>query len=214
MPTLLRLTISLYLMFFLLHAQADVDPRKLIKVTKDNNPSCVEYYTYKGGLYCSIAVQNTAPMNPEIKNYETQKITFDHRPWKVVFGKRTEEITVVEYVPADDNIEHWQELVTSQFIPGLQTRVTIKQYIDSIINNLKESGFKPTVTIIEETPEQALFEFRIANPKNMQQDELQLVTKGKDGFYILHYVIRKADMGQSNREKWVALLKKTKPKYD
>lgn len=211
MPTLLRLTLSLYLTFFLLNAQAEIDPNKLIKVTKDNAPSCVEYYNYKGEIYCSTTVQNTSPMNPEIKNYETQKITFDNRPWKVVWGKKTEEITVVEYVPANDNIEHWQELVTSQFIPGLQTRINIKQYIDSIINNLKESGFKPTVTIIEETPEHALFEFRIASPENMQQDELQFVTKGKDGFYILHYVIRKEDMGQSNREKWIELLKKTKP---
>lgn len=212
MPTLLRLTISLYVMFFLLTAQAEMDPSKLIKVTNDTNPNCIEYYHYKGGIYCSITAQDVAPMNPEIKNYETQKIAFDSRPWKVVFGKKTEEITVVEYVPADDNIEHWQELVTSQFIPGLQTRISIKQYIDSIINNLKESGFKPIVTIIEEIPEQALFEFRIDSPSNMQQDELQFVTKGKDGFYILHYVIRKADMGKPNRNKWIGLLKKTKPK--
>lgn len=212
MPTLLRLTISLYVMLFLLTAQAEMDPSKLIKVTNDTNPNCIEYYHYKGGIYCSITAQDVAPMNPEIKNYETQKIAFDSRPWKVVFGKKTEEITVVEYVPADDNIEHWQELVTSQFIPGLQTRISIKQYIDSIINNLKESGFKPIVTIIEETPEQALFEFRIDSPSNMQQDELQFVTKGKDGFYILHYVIRKADMGKPNRNKWIGLLKKTKPK--
>lgn len=211
MPILLRLTISLYVMFFLLTAQAEIDPSKLIKVTTDNNLNCVEYYNYKGEIYCSITAQDATPMNPEIKNYETQKITFDNRPWKVVFGKKTEEITVVEYVPADDNIEHWQELVTSQFIPGLQTRISIKQYIDSIINNLKESGFKPIVTIIQETPEQVLFEFRIANPKNMQQDELQFVTKGNDGFYILHYVIRKADMGKPNRSKWIELLKKTKP---
>ena len=212
MPTLLRLTISLYVMFFLLTAQAEMDPSKLIKVTNDTNPNCIEYYHYKGGIYCSITAQDVAPMNPEIKNYETQKRAFDSRPWKVVFGKKTEEITVVEYVPADDNIEHWQELVTSQFIPGLQTRISIKQYIDSIINNLKESGFKPIVTIIEEIPEQALFEFRIDSPSNMQQDELQFVTKGKDGVYILHYVIRKADMGKPNRNKWIGLLKKTKPK--
>ncbi|HHF7343927.1 TPA: hypothetical protein ACPSKB_000326 [Legionella feeleii] len=212
MPTLIRLIILLYVMFFLLTAQAEIDPSKLIKVTNDNNPNCVEYYNYKGEIYCSITAQDVAPMNPQIKNYETQKITFDNRPWKVVFGKKTEEITVVEYVPADDNIEHWQELVTSQFIPGLQTRITMKQYIDSIINNLKESGFKPIVTIIEETPDQALFEFRIDSPSNMQQDELQFVTKGNDGFYILHYVIRKADMGKPNRNKWIGLLKKTKPK--
>lgn len=211
MYKLLRLLTTTALISFFFNAQAAVDPSSLVKVTKDNNPQCIEFYTFKGDLYCNTNPSTASSVvDPQIKDYEKQVILFDDRPWQAIWGKQTDEITTVEYVPAGNNIEKWHELVTSQFIPGLQNKATPKLYADAMIQQLKDSGFKPIVSIVKDTPDQVIFEFRIVAPDNLKQDELQIITKGKDGFYVLHYVIKEADMGQKNREAWLRNLQNSK----
>jgi len=195
---------------WVLQAYADIDMSFLVKVNPANNPDCVEYYNYKGDMYCSTSPKNPpAKINPQIRHYETQAITFDDRPWQAAWGNKTDVITTVEYVPAGEDIEHWNELITSQFIPGIQDKIIPKQFMEGIIEDLTKE-YKPVINIIEQQPHQVLFEFRILAPSNMQQDELQLITQGKKGFYVLHYVIKKSDMGDENRQKWIQLLKKSK----
>ncbi|HAT9828673.1 TPA: hypothetical protein JBD88_10200, partial [Legionella pneumophila subsp. pneumophila] len=56
-------------------------------------------------------------------------------------------------------------------------------------------------------PNLLIFEFKIQEPANLQQDEILKITKGKDGVYVLHYAIKKSDMTKENRDKWVKNLK-------
>ena len=101
-------------------AYAAIDPASLEKVSGNTNPKCVEYYNYKGELYCSTSAQLPATVDPAVKDYETQIIRFDERPWYVAWGKKAPYITTVEYVPSGSSIDDWHELVTSQFAPGIQ----------------------------------------------------------------------------------------------
>lgn len=207
---LLGLISSITLLSFMLNAQAGVDPQSLIKVTQENNAECVEFYTYKNALYCTNEpTSGSSVVDPKIKDYETQTIIFDDRPWQAVWGKKTDEITTVEYIPAGNNINQWHELVTSQFIPGIQNTITPKQYMDVAIKQLKDAGFQPIINVINDTPQQVIFEFRIFSPENFKQNELQIVKRGNDGLYIIHYVIKEADMGKLNREKWINNMQKS-----
>jgi len=54
-----------------------------------------------------------------------------------------------------------------------------------------------------------IFEFKVEKPLNLQQDEIQKVVKGKDGMYVIHYAIKKSDMGEINRKKWIDNIKKS-----
>jgi hypothetical protein len=186
---------------------AEIDPSALVKVTSQNNPDCVEYYTYKGESYCSTKALQNEPVDPNLKSYEKQKIVFDKRAWQPVWGKKTPIITTLEYVPAGADINHWQELVTSQFIPNLENSVTPWQFAHTVIQGLKDNGFNPKITFLENTPDYVLFEFSLSEPANLVQDELQIIKKGKDGLYILHYAIKKNDMGKEAREQWSNNLK-------
>lgn len=188
---------------------ADIDPSKLIKVTPGNNPDCVEYYNYNNEMYCSTTALSPDSVDPNIIHKEKQKIVFDQRAWHPAWSDIKPTISTIEYIPAGDSINKWNELITSQFIPDLQSKVTLKNYVNLIIQGIKDSGFKPIVTFHEDTPEQIIFEYRITDPANVAQDEIQKMTMGKDGIYILHYVIKKADMGHDNRTKWLANLKKS-----
>lgn len=184
-------------------AYAAVNPDDLIKVTNEANKQCVEYYNYKGEMYCSTKALSSQVVDPNIRNYETQSIVFDHRAWQPAWSQSDESGTTIEYVPIGDDINNWSELVTSQFFPGLQNNATPKEYADLAMQGIKDAGFDPIVTFIQTTPDQVILEFRILTPDNQIQDELQKITKGEKGIYILHYVIKKKDMGEVNRKLWL-----------
>lgn len=188
------------------------DPDSLVKVNSGNHVNCIEYYTYKGELYCSPTAQNSQHVNPNIKEYEKLNIAFDERAWQLAWGKSTGSITTVEYVPGGDSIEHWKELITSQYFPNLQNKASPKEFADLIVQDLKDSGFKPIVQFLQESPEQVIFEFQIKSPKNQIQDEIQMITKDNKGLYVLHYVVKKTDMGAETRAKWSRNLMDTKVK--
>ncbi len=185
----------------------------LIKVTDKNNPKCIEYITYQGEMYCSLVALDKTPVDPQILSYEKQNVIFDHRPWKAVWGKNTPQISTIEYIPMGDDIENWKELVTTQFIPGL-INSTPDQFRNRFIEDLKKSNVTFTTHIIENQPDSLIFEFKVNKPFNLIQDEIQKVIKGKNGMYLLHYAIKKSDMGEADRKKWIDNIKKSSIKEE
>lgn len=184
--------------------QASLFSTDLIKVNGKTNANCVEYYTYKGMMYCTTKAFSSQPVDPNIIKHETQNIIFDSRPWQAVWKKTTADSTMIEYIPMGDDINNWSELITSQSYSNIPNNVTPKKFADNVIRQLKETGLNPIITFIKESPNQIIFEFQIKNPKNMAQNELQMITKTANGIYILHYAIKKSDMGKINREKWLS----------
>jgi hypothetical protein len=202
-----HICLALFLFYSISTQAATIDPTKLIKVTSDNNAKCVEYYSRQNELFCSTTALQSQSIDPKLLQHEKLNIMFDDRYWQAAWGKNEPNITTIEYVPNGESINNWNELITSQFFPGLQEKVTPKQFAERILENLKSSGYNPIVTFHEDTSNQVIFEFRIDKPANQIQDELQMVTKDKNGLYVLHYVIKKSDMGKTDREKWVKNLK-------
>lgn len=188
-------------------SHAAIDIEKLVKVTPANNPKCIEYFNYRDDMYCSTTRMLGTIIDPHAGRGELQNIVFDDRPWQAVWSKKSPEISTIEYVVAGDSIDDWHELITTQFIANVPDNLTPKDFADRAMAGLRDSGFLPIVTFYQNTPEKVIFEFRIESPAHQVQDELQLITKQNNNLYILHYVIKKADMGQENRNKWVALLR-------
>ncbi|MDP3268351.1 MAG: hypothetical protein Q8M40_04815 [Legionella sp.] len=183
-------------------------PPGLVKISKDNNPKCVEFIAYHGEMYCSLTELDKTSVDPNVLSYEKQKIHFDHRAWKAVWAKKTDEITTVEYIPVGENLNNWNELITTQFMPGM-SQVTAAQFGNQFLRSLNKSGITYKVTSIVDKPNELIFEFKVEKPLNLQQDEIQKVVKGKDGMYVIHYAIKKSDMGEINRKKWIENIKKS-----
>lgn len=201
-----KVSVVSVLFFLLSQTHAAIDVNALVKVSASNSAKCIEYYRYQNALYCSTTVQDTKPKDPHLKEYETLSIAFDQRPWKMAWGKKTDVVTTLEYIPADDDINQWQELVTSQFFPGLQNKITPTEFARFMIQQLKEAGYSADTKIIKDTADQAILEFSIKTPANQQQNELQMITRDKNGLYVLHYVVKKVDMGKDERMKWLKIL--------
>jgi hypothetical protein len=190
-------------------AHAAIDTSNLIKADSQMKQPCVEYYRYQGAMYCSTKPLSKNPVDPNLKNYETQTIVFDDRPWQPVWGQKKDSIVTVEYIPMGDDINNWNELVTSQFFPGLQNKLSPEQFAALSIKGMKESGFDPVIKVIQNSKDTYIFEFQIKSPPAQQQDEIQKISVGLDGLYVLHYVIKKTDMDNKNRDVWISNLSKS-----
>lgn len=184
----------------------NINAANLIKVTPNDNAQCVEYYFHMGELYCSTTALSSQSVKQNLLQDEKLKIQFDNRYWQAAWEKKDSTLTTIEYIFDGENINHWNELITSQFFPGLQTKLTPKQFAETFLQNLKSLGYKPIITFFPATNNTVLFEFRIEQPQNQIQDELQMITMDNQGLYVLHYVIKKADMGKSERKKWLQNL--------
>lgn len=202
---------GLVCLLFILQAEAD---NHFIKVSPTTDAKCVTYYRYQGELYCSTtAEKNTQLLDPHLKEYERLNIKFDDRAWQLAWGKVEKDgTTSLEYIPKGGNIENWHELITSQFFPDLQQKVTPKQFAELFHQQYLTAGYKPIVTFLEDIPNQVIVEFRFNQTKNQTYDEMQMLTQDTKGLYMLHYVVKKADMGKKEREKWLANLQNSKIK--
>jgi hypothetical protein len=201
-----------YLMLFLFSLNACADgvlPKGLVKVNEKNNPNCVEYVIFRGEMYCSEKPFDKTPIDPKLVAAEKQKIVFDKRAWRPAWGKKTLDITTIEYIPLGQDINHWNELVTSQFIPEAKS-LSPQDFAKRFIAGLSQLGLTYSLMTIIDQPDMYMFEFKISQPKHLQQDEIQKIVKGKDGLYVLHYAIKKSDMDAQNRKQWVDNLKNSK----
>lgn len=193
-------------------SEAPPSPKFLeIKDAHQQNLPCIEYVTKNDKQYCTVEKAGYAQKQSSVFNEKTN-LFFDNRNWIASWGKDEPAITTVEYLIKGDNIDHWTELVTSQFLPGLQNRTTPKIFADSTMAHMKQSGLSPLFTTHLETPKDFIFEFQISSPTSVIQDEIQRIFATDKGIYIIHYVIKKADMGEQERQNWIQLLKKATPK--
>ncbi len=183
---------------------------EVILVTPGNGHKCVSYLKKEGDTrqYCSTELlENEVPENAPQAKDEKWNLVFDKRNWTIGWSQETDDVTINEYILEGEKIDNWTELITTQYFPNLKN-ISAEAFVKKgFIPGLKE--FKPEISFFSaENPEQELFwEFKIKdNPLN-EQDEIQRVVSTENGLYIIHYVIKEADMGKPLREEWINNLK-------
>lgn len=206
----MRMSVA-FLFYSLLSTQlfAGVDINELTRVSTETKVNCVEFYQYKGELYCSSKPLSSQAPNVSTFVKDRQNIQFDSRPWRMAWTQTTPQVITIEYVPEKDDIKNWSELITSQYVPGIQDRLSAMQFVHLAIKQLQDTGLKAETAILYQSPDTVIFEFRISSPTHLRQHELQKVHRGKDGFYILHYVIKKERMSEQEQKKWLENMQRS-----
>lgn len=191
-----------------------VIPEGWVEVTVENKARCIEFYEYNSKTYCNTEKATETVPEGKPEDYERWKVVFDNRVWKPGWGKNTEAITTVEYVVGEETVENWRELITTQFIPGLQNKVTVEDFISRMMASMIKQGYNPDWKIIRPaidtipSPKDMMFEFKLKDPESEAQHEIQRIVADDHGLYILHYVKRVPELTPKNREKWIGLLEK------
>ena len=155
-------------------AYAAINESDLMEVSSKTEGKCIEYYTKNGVLYCSAKALDPSPVQRDIVNNEKQTIIFDQRPWKFAWGKKTDSMVTIEYVPLGENINDWKELVTSQYMTQVPPNISPRSLAELIVNDLKKKGFDPVITFHKVTPDLVILNFALRNLITfMVQDEIQ-----------------------------------------
>lgn len=136
-------------------------------------------------------------------------MVFSDQKWQLGFHDENDDLAMAEYVTRGETVENWTELVTFQeFKLAFPPQVTPIAFADKQIEGLKAKGYEIIYTNIESSAKEAIIEFQVKSPVAQQQDEIQrLIRMPNNTFVILHYVIKKYDMGNTERAKWVQVLK-------
>lgn len=156
------------------------------------------------GMVLSFYCQAQAPAPSP-----TDSLSIGGKEWRLRYKAETNETKILEFVTNSETINKWTELITFQkFKYKFPKTVAPMSFADKEIANIKEKGYKYTYTSFDSTPLEATIEFRILTPLDQQQDEIQRIVKTPDDeLIVLHYAIKKSDMGDMERSKWVSVLK-------
>lgn len=140
---------------------------------------------------------------------ESIKLNFglDDKEWEVGWQNKTDDLYIIEFVKKGQDVEHWQELITFEFYPGLQKKINCSQFANGFIRHLKETEPKARVSSYLDKPDNVIIEWVLnGSTKNADQDELDRFIYGKQGLHVVHYVKKTKSLTVAERTKWMKFL--------
>jgi hypothetical protein len=201
---ILVVTLCLYLLGNLLPAQAGQPVRS------DDEKRCVEYFIQNGKLSCNDTITQTPPdLKPALKALPIAPV-FDGRSWHLNWWNQKPEQPMMEYGLNNEPVGTWSELVTTQFFPGLQAKLSPQQFMSIMLNELRKRGFQPQTRVLSNKPNDVIYEFIITNTPAENQHEIQRIWGSANGLYVIHYASRPT-MSDERHQQWFDLLSKAKP---
>ncbi|MBA3662502.1 MAG: hypothetical protein H0W64_12290 [Gammaproteobacteria bacterium] len=150
-----------------------------------------------------------AVTKPATQHTFPETLELGGKSWKLDNFQADNNLTLGEYVTANQTVNNWQELITFQkFNFTMSKNFTPKLFADKEAEELRNQKLKIIYNLISSNEQEAMMEFRVEEPTKDQQDELQRIVLTPDQrLVILHYVIKKSDMGETERKVWLEALK-------
>jgi len=151
-------------------------------------------------LVCLLAVACSTPL-------ETVRLAPVGPEWVVGFERDfgSGQGTLVEYVQVDEDIEHWTQRITIQFLEGVRT--TPEQTGAALRGQLLANCPTLTWIVLENTPDSFLYEWRTAGcPGQDDQHEVARLLRGNDGMHRVAYTVRCPRMDETRRALWLDRL--------
>ena len=132
----------------------------------------------------------------------------DNRNWKIGYEAGQGGVKIVEYVLEGETVENWSELVTWQYFQEWQKKASLVDiYEDN--RKLKQQRF-PTATwkLISKSDNEIIFWWAVeSHPIFGDETSIVRMILGKDGVHQIHYSIKKARLFDSDRDKWIRILR-------
>ncbi len=139
--------------------------------------------------------------------FERPEIHFDDRIWKVGYEVARENQIMVEFILENETIDHWTELVTTQFFKNLQQKTSLENYLASTKKSIQERCASLQWNVVRSTKSDVIYEWSVSGCAGVaDQSEIARVIKGAEGIHVLHYAIRAPALPSKKRKEWLALL--------
>jgi len=149
---------------------------------------------------------------------EVANPVFDNRHWVLGWsGSQPNGNKTVfdEYVLPGESVHHWSELLTIQFFPGLNQRVTLAKYEELNKKGLQQKCPDIKWQTIYQKPTERMWEWSIKNCRaDTNQAEIVRVVTTQQGLHVFHYAIKKSPMPSAQKSIWVKNLQAIKIKNE
>lgn len=174
-----------------------------------NTQPCVEYFVQNGKLVCHTGMTQVLPdLKPALQALPIAPV-LDGRAWRLNWWNQQPNQPMMEYGLPNEKVGAWTELITTQFFPGLQQKFTPQRFMELMMGEMIQQGFKPTINVISNKPTDLTYEFIVTGTPAENQHELQRIWTNDKGMYVMHYASRPA-MSKEHRTQWIDLLNKAK----
>lgn len=131
----------------------------------------------------------------------------DGRNWKIGNKIQNDALTIVQYVPDEQQPAQLREVVTVMELNGVNS--DLKDYYQSFLNQLAKnaSGHKVSHRTINEEAEKNIFgEWWIEEQSPQDQHEWFKMFKDGNKLYIIRYTTSDKETIQKNRAKWEKII--------
>lgn len=136
---------------------------------------------------------------------------FDNRQWKLGWSGAQEakaknqpyNQVYDEYVLEGETVQNWSELVTIQFFPITDPRVTLKVFEEANKTELLKVCPGANWKTLPSKENEVMWSWDITKcPKAADQSEIVRLVKTQDGIYVFHYAIKKSPMPEDAKKTW------------
>ena len=139
---------------------------------------------------------------------EALTFEFDGRRWVIGNFRQEKKQTLIEYIPAGESIEHWSELISTRYYPGLYKAASAVDVYDIMhkvaMENCARSHWLPLVqgsmNIIYEWNNEACTEIGAA------EYELARIFASKRGIHRIAYACKNRDTFEADKQRWMDVL--------
>ncbi len=136
---------------------------------------------------------------------EAVRFDLDPTKWQLDSVSKTETQQVLEYVPFDQTVENWTELVTTLYNTA---QGDIADYLNIVRNQVMKSYRSPEFSILDQTVNDGLYEWsHQGNANSGPEYYLTRVLKTKKGFYTVTYATKTTPVAPEIRAGWLKILK-------
>jgi hypothetical protein len=119
--------------------------------------------------------------------------------------------TIVEYIPADEEIGQWRHLVTVQFLEG--ERRSPEEMVRELENKARGYGGALEWRVLERDATSLVYEWRLLDcgkqgPEYQDQCEIARLLRGNDGLHRVAYTERARAMDATARDAYLEAFRK------
>lgn len=131
----------------------------------------------------------------------------DDRDWTIGNRDSGLGITMTEYVPSGQSIDHWQELLTTQSFYGLQDELTVDEVAEDLQKNIKKRCPTAHLSFIRREPGNILYEWSFTGCRGYEdQHDIGRLIGGATAIHHIFHSQKTSALPPEEREKWLGLL--------
>jgi hypothetical protein len=138
------------------------------------------------------------------------------KKWQFAFADSTKDGSfVIEFVPKGEDVDNWSELIQIQYFPltkDMDGKINAEIFSNHFLGAIKTHFPDSETKMLKSEKDRVLLEWkiRVKTDKEDPQDEIALIMSTKTGLYRVAFTKKTANLDESIKEGWIAILNATK----